>query len=207
MAATFADDVLLHVDGVKFVGKADVRTWFSDQGSNWTLPPRPIDETRRQGVLVLTMLLSERCDEGDALVQRDWSLTVRDGDISELRSEPSAVLDLPRPLETYVNATNTSDLDTLLDVFHDDAIVNDQLQVYRGISAIRTWAGGEIIDAGMTMHPVSLVEVKNCVVVGANVNSNTTAPGMPDPLVLSFYFAVCDDEVTSLIILPDISNA
>ena len=208
LSTLLADHVALSVEGVEIRGTSAVQNWFSSERLRWARPPRPINDTKRQGVLVLTMLISEHDqDSSERLVQRDWTLVVKNGDIWEVRSEQSPILDLPDPVKAYVLATNTIDLDGLVAVFHEEAIVNDQLQVHDGLAAIRDWAAREIIGTDLTMHPVSVIERLNCVVVAANVNGSMIAAGMPDPLVLSFYFALSGAQVASLIILPDLSKA
>ena len=55
------------------------------------------------------------------------------------------------PVATYIEATNSFDLERLLSVFADDALVNDQLRDYWGKPAIREWAARDIIGASLTM--------------------------------------------------------
>jgi hypothetical protein len=42
--------------------------------------------------------------------------------------------------------------------FHPDALVNDQLEEYRGPERIRQWAARDIIGAWLTMYVVEAVE-------------------------------------------------
>ena len=41
---------------------------------------------------------------------------------------------------TYIEASNSFDLDRMLSVFAENALVNDQLRDYRGKAEIREWA-------------------------------------------------------------------
>ena len=50
---------------------------------------------------------------------------------------------LPAPIQTYVNAGNTFDLETLAGAFAVDAFVNDARHEYWGIEAIHDWLARE----------------------------------------------------------------
>src|SRR5258708_3914159 len=111
---------------------------------------------------------------------------------------PSA---LPPLVAAYVKATNSFDLDGLLDAFADDALVNDQLRDYWGKQAIREWATRDIIGERLTMHVVKIVDHYGRFIVTANIDGNYDKRGLPDPLVLAFYFSAYRDQIVQLIIL------
>jgi hypothetical protein len=113
---------------------------------------------------------------------------------------------LPPPIAAYFEATNNFDLDRLLGVFADDALVNDQLRDYWGKSAIREWARRDIIGEEMTMEVTLVVEHYGNVIVSANVDGNFDKRGLPDPLVLAFYFTPHGDQIVQLIILRNRSD-
>jgi hypothetical protein len=46
---------------------------------------------------------------------------------------------LPPPVAAFVEATNSSDVQRLMDTFAENALVNDQLRDYWGKPAIREW--------------------------------------------------------------------
>jgi hypothetical protein len=69
--------------------------------------------------------------------------------------DPPKVPALPPLVATYVEATNSFDLERLLAAFADDALVDDQLRGYRGREAIRVWAARDIIGQRLTMVPTS----------------------------------------------------
>src|SRR5260221_10822975 len=106
-----------------------------------------------------------------------------------VRSDPSQdpYTALPSPIAAYVDATNNFDLERLLGVFADDALVNDQLRDYWGKSAIREWAQRDIVGEKMTMEVTLVVEHYGNVIVTASVDGNFDKRGLPDPLVLAFY--------------------
>jgi len=108
---------------------------------------------------------------------------------------------LPPPVAAYVEATNNFDLDRLLVTFADDALVNDQLRDYRGKEAIREWAMSDIIGQNLTMNLTSVIEHYGNYIVTANVDGTFDKRGLPDPLVLAFYFTLHGDRIVQLIIL------
>jgi hypothetical protein len=111
------------------------------------------------------------------------------------------LLSLPPLASAYVQATNSFDLEGLLAAFADDALVNDQLRDYWGKPAIREWAARDIIGERLTMQVVKMVEHYGHFIVTANIDGNYDKRGLPDPLVLTFYFSAHRDQIVQLIIL------
>ncbi len=114
---------------------------------------------------------------------------------------PSVPAALPALLAAYVEATNSFDLDGLLATFADDALVNDQLRDYWGKAAIRKWADRDIIGERLKMDVTEVIEHYGNFIVTANVDGDFDKRGMPDPLVLAFYFTPHSDRIVQLIIL------
>src|SRR3981081_894330 len=114
---------------------------------------------------------------------------------------PNAPAALPPLVAAFVEATHNFDLARLLATFADDALVNDQLRDYWGKPAIREWAERDIIGEGLTMRVVKIVEHYGHFIVTANIDGNYDKRGLPDPLVLAFYFSAHGDQIVQLIIL------
>jgi hypothetical protein len=85
--------------------------------------------------------------------------------------------------------------------FAEDALVNDQLRDYWGRQAIREWAKRDIIGERLTMDVTKVVNHYGNFIVTANVDGNYDKRGLPDPLVLAFYFTTQRDLIVQLIIL------
>ena len=113
---------------------------------------------------------------------------------------------LPPLIEDYIDATNRFDLEGLLAIFADDALVNDQLRDYWGKPAIREWAERDIIGVRMTMEVTKVIEHYGHFIVTANVTGDFDQRGLPDPLVLAFYFSAHGDRIVQLIILRNRSD-
>jgi hypothetical protein len=113
----------------------------------------------------------------------------------------TARVTLPPLIAAYIEATNDFDLERLLATFAEDALVNDQLRDYWGKAAIREWAERDIIGEKLTMAVTTVVGHYGNLIVTANVDGNFDKRGLPDPLVLAFYFTPHSDRIVQLIIL------
>jgi|SRR5580692_3385530 hypothetical protein len=116
-------------------------------------------------------------------------------------SSSDAPVLLPPLVATFVEATNGFDLEQLMDTFADDALVNDQLRDYWGKAAIRDWAERDIVGDRLTIAVTKVVSHYGNFIVTANVNGNFDKRGLPDPLVLAFYFTPHHELIVQLIIL------
>jgi hypothetical protein len=114
---------------------------------------------------------------------------------------PNLLAALSPAVMAYIEASNSFDLDRMLSTFVEDSLVNDQLRDYWGKEEIREWAEREIIGERLSMKVTAAIEHHGNFVVTAEVDGNFDKRGLPDPLVLAFYFALQDDRITQLIIL------
>ena len=121
-------------------------------------------------------------------------------------SQDALIAELPPSVAAYIRATNLRDLEALLAMFVDDALVNDQLIDYWGKEAISAWAARDIIGEGMTLEVVKTVWHYGHSIVTAHVDGLFDKRGLPDPLVLAFYFSSYDDKIVQLIILRNQSG-
>jgi ketosteroid isomerase-like protein len=108
---------------------------------------------------------------------------------------------LPMVIAAYVKASNDADPNAFLGVFTDDAFVNDIQREFRGKAAIGKWAEREIFGANVTMEVMRAIDHYGDVTVTAKLEGTYDKTGLPDPLILTFYFIVRDDKITMLIIL------
>jgi hypothetical protein len=119
---------------------------------------------------------------------------------------PNPPVALPALVAAYVDATNSFDLERLLATFAEDALVNDQLRDHWGKPAIRKWAKRDIIGERLTMNVTDVINHYGNFIVTANVDGNYDKRGLPDPLVLAFYFTASSDLIVQLIILRNRSD-
>jgi hypothetical protein len=116
-------------------------------------------------------------------------------------SSSNAPVTLPLLVAGFVEATNSFDLGRLMVNFADDALVNDQLRDYWGKAAIRGWAERDIIGERLTIAVTEVAKHYDNFIVTADIDGNFDRRGLPDPLVLAFYFTLHNDLIIQLIIL------
>ena len=118
-----------------------------------------------------------------------------------IANHPVTAPELPGAVGAFVDAVNAGNLDALLDVFADDALVNDQLQAFWGKPRIREWAADDVVGERLTMRVVRAVDHYGGCVLTAHVDGNFDKRGLPDPLALTFHFSLYESKAVQLIIL------
>ena len=144
-------------------------------------------------------------NEGRALVDRSHLEKPQDPG-AQRAATGEVTAGLPPSVAAYIRATNLCDLDALLATFVDDALVNDQLTDYWGKEAIAAWAARDIIGERLTLKVVKTVQHYGHSIVTAHVDGLFDKSGLPDPLVLVFYFSSYDNKIVQLIILRNQSG-
>ncbi len=109
--------------------------------------------------------------------------------------------DLPAAIAAYIAATNAFDIEAFMATFADDALVNDHRNEFVGLAAIRDWAQREIIGDRVTMKTVEATNRGSGVVVTARIDGNFDKKGLPDPLLLTFYFTIDNGRIIQLVIV------
>jgi hypothetical protein len=123
-----------------------------------------------------------------------------------LMQSPEPLAAIPPLIAAFVEATNSFDLERLVDAFADDALVNDQLLDYWGKPAIRRWVARDIVGVHLTLSSVTVVAHYGNFVVTANVDGTFDKRGLPDPFVIAFYFTQHAGQIVQLIILRNRSD-
>jgi hypothetical protein len=119
---------------------------------------------------------------------------------------PKALHVVSPPVAAYVDATNSCDLEGLVDLFADDALVSDQLRYWRK-PAIREWAAGDIIGQRLKMDVTAVIEHYESLIITANVGGKFDMTGLRDPLGCAFFFTLHVDRIVRLIILRNRDDA
>src|ERR1700743_1764560 len=108
---------------------------------------------------------------------------------------------LPEPVAAFVSAVNARDVGAVVDSFADRALVNDELQEHWGRRAITEWASLRIVGLSPSMHVRRVVHNGDHTVVAGNVDGSFDKRGLPDPLVVTFYFSSSGGKLVQLLIL------
>lgn len=103
-------------------------------------------------------------------------------------------IQLPAPIERYIDIENSSALEAVRECFAPDAIVHDEGQAYEGVDAIKNWMATTKKKYGHTVTPLDLVERDGQTVLKARLTGNF--PG--SPVTVNFNFVLAGGKIHSL---------
>jgi len=113
---------------------------------------------------------------------------------------------LPAPVAAFVRAVNDGDLPALVATFAGHALVNDQLCEYWDTDAIAAWAARDVIGQRLALRVRSAVTHHAQTVLAAEVTGEFDRRGLPEPLVITFYFSCHEGQLVQLVILRNASD-
>jgi hypothetical protein len=112
------------------------------------------------------------------------------------------ISDMPAPVAAYLTAMNAFDGAGMVAPFATDGLVNDIQREFWGPGAIRRWVDKESVGDKVVWTRITAArEHHGDCIVEAEVDGEYDKTGLPDPLVLTFYFSLSGDRITRLIIL------
>ena len=103
---------------------------------------------------------------------------------------------LPPLIQSYIDASNAHDVESILECFADDAVVRDENATHRGKNDIERWLVTTIEKYKFQFKPLSADERDNQPIVTVEVSGGF--PG--SPISLDYHFTIANDKITSLII-------
>jgi hypothetical protein len=101
----------------------------------------------------------------------------------------------------HIAAVNGHDLDRIVDTFARDAYVNDNRREIWGTEAIRAFMAKEFVGDHITMEVREVLDHYGDMIVRASYDGTYDKSNLPDELILTSYFGVCDDKITSLTVI------
>ena len=108
---------------------------------------------------------------------------------------------MPAPVRDYFTAMNALDSAGMVAVFTSDGLVNDIQREFWGPEAIKRWADRESVgDKVVWKAFTDPMAHHGDYIVSAEVDGEYDKTGLPDPLVLTYYFSLENDKITRLII-------
>jgi hypothetical protein len=111
---------------------------------------------------------------------------------------------IPKPIATLIEATNKHNSKEFLAVISETAIINDEGHDYRGIAEIKKWSDEKVFGAKVRLEPIKISERNGNTIVRMKIDGNFDKTGLPDPLVMDFYFTIDSNKVSRLSIhLPN----
>ena len=99
-------------------------------------------------------------------------------------------------IQSYVDASNAHDVNSILACFADDAVVRDENATRRGKIDIERWASETIDKYKFHFRPLSAEHRADETVVSIEVSGSF--PG--SPVTLDYHFSVVNERISSLII-------
>jgi hypothetical protein len=167
--------------------------------------PRTLRPTRvaRHGneVAVTLPARPERDSELGSARRLTWRFALRCGQVTQFSEIEDFQPELPTSVANFIWSINVADLESLMQTFHDGALVNDQLREFWGRVAIKKWAEAAIIGDQLSMYVVSAKTQHNNTAVNVIVDGTYDKRGLPDPLEISLYFSLDDNRISQLIML------
>jgi len=103
-------------------------------------------------------------------------------------------IQLPGPIDRYVQITNSGTAEAASECFAPDATVYDEGQTYEGVAPIKNWMGATKKKYGHTVAPLELAERGGQSILRARLTGNF--PG--SPITVNFTFVLADGKIRSL---------
>jgi hypothetical protein len=101
---------------------------------------------------------------------------------------------LPLPVDLYVKAENSGDVEALSECFASDATVRDESRTYEGLAAIKEWKAETKKKYNHRVAPLEIAHRDGKTVLKAKLSGNF--PG--SPVTLEFSFVVEEGKIALL---------
>jgi hypothetical protein len=105
-------------------------------------------------------------------------------------------LQLPVPIERYLQIANSGTPEAVPECFAADAIVRDEGQTYQGVAAIRNWMAATKKKYDHTVTPLELAERGGQSILKARLAGSF--PG--SPITVNFNFVLAGGKIRALAI-------
>src|SRR3984893_4291026 len=103
----------------------------------------------------------------------------------------------------HIAAVNAFDLDRIVATFTPDAYVNDNRREIWGASAIRAFLAKEFVGGHVAMDVREVLDHYGDIIVRARYDGTYDKTNLPDELIMTSYFGICDNKITSLTIIAN----
>jgi ketosteroid isomerase-like protein len=108
---------------------------------------------------------------------------------------------LPAVVRDHLAAVNAFDVEAIMATFADDALVYDNRREFWGREAIRAWIAKAIVGDGVTMDVTEVALHDDLTIVRARYDGNYDKTNLPPELILTNYFKMRGDKISTLIIV------
>lgn len=103
-------------------------------------------------------------------------------------------IEMPRPIDTYVRAENSGDVEAMSECFAPYATVRDEERFYEGIPAIKAWRARTKRKYYDTVTPIEISTSD----IGAVLKAQLSGDFPGSPVTANFHFVLQNDRIASL---------
>lgn len=107
---------------------------------------------------------------------------------------------LPQVIQDFIAAANKPDPEAYVDCFSEDALVLDEGKEWVGKAAIKKWSAEHHFSANITLELKQHKQHEEETMVVFKVDGDFDKTGLPDPLLLDFYFQIRRHKIEQLVI-------
>lgn len=105
-------------------------------------------------------------------------------------------ISLPLPIEKYVRAENSGDVEAIAECFAPNATVRDEGHLYEGVPAIKNWKARTKKKYNHTVTPIEISTSNG----NATLKARLAGDFLGSPVTANFHFALVNDQIASLLI-------
>ena len=109
--------------------------------------------------------------------------------------------ELPSIVAEHIAAVNAFDTERIVATFAPDAYVNDNRREIWGTDAIRAFVAKEFVGDHVSMDVTEVIGHYGDVIVRARFDGTYDKSNLPDQLILTSYFGIRQDKITSLTVI------
>ena len=113
----------------------------------------------------------------------------------------SVSTELPAIVTEFIDAVSAQDTDRIVATFAPDAYVNDNRREIWGTEAIRAFIAKEFAGDHISMDVTDVIGHYGDVIVRARFDGTYDKSSLPGELILTSYFGIREDKLTSLTII------
>lgn len=98
---------------------------------------------------------------------------------------------------------NSHDGDAFIDVFADDALVNDVSRNFWGKDAIKKWSDEEILGPKVSFETDEVIEHYGDYMITALTDGEYDKTKVPDPLYLDYFFSIKEGKIIRMFVFSN----
>jgi hypothetical protein len=106
-------------------------------------------------------------------------------------------------IAAHIAAVNSFDVESIMDTFAVDALVNDASREFWGTEHIRAWVAKEMVGAHVTLHPVEVADNAGLYAVQCKYDGDYDKTNLPNPLIMTNYIRVRAGKIVTLFIIKN----